>query len=77
MAEELNMEDKEGVTKVLGDQVNDLKTELEKKKQDEKAAQSKVAKIENDYKKKLDEAEQKAEQAVGQARDLSKDRDQV
>ena len=71
------MEDKEGVTKVLGDQVNDLKTELEKKKQDEKAAQSKVAKIENDYKKKLDEAEQKAEQAVGQARDLSKERDQV
>ncbi len=36
-----------------------------------------MAKIENEYKQKLDEATKKAEQAIGQARDLSKERDQV
>lgn len=38
------------VEKALDDRVSDLQTQLDKKRQDEKAVKSKVVKIENDYK---------------------------
>lgn len=77
MIEELKQEGNNVVEATLSEQVTELKSELDAKKQTEKAHQSKVSQLENEHKAKLEEEKKKAEAAKSQVRDLSKERDQV
>ena len=65
------------VANTLTAQVGDLKKELNEKKQNERAQESKVKDIEKQYKAKLDTAASEVEKVKKEARDMSKERDQV